>query len=339
MVNDNSKIELMQQWKVLLATREESYKNMAKEAVAMNPWFIESEIDRSLKAIAQDYLDDHTLHQWILKYQPKEVDYHKSVGIVAAGNIPFVVFHDLICAIFTGRKVYLKLAEKDTVIPTHYLRGLKKISENLVDVEIIQKLPEVDAYIITGSSLALNHYKNYLKGKPAIMRGHRNSIAILDGNENDDELTNLGFDVFSYFGLGCRNVSKLFLPVGYDLSRLFKVWDTVFNYLIDVNVYYRNYDYQKALKLVNRVDFLDTGYVMFEESKSISPPLATVFYEYYRDNDELKRWIHENEERLQCIVANSSLDFQGSVAFGRSQHPGLWDYQDNLDTMEFLIKS
>jgi len=329
-------LKLAEETKLFFLKKDEAFETMVIGAGQQNPWFTEKEIDRSIEAILAGYLDETSLVKWLMRYPVQDCNPHQSIGIVAAGNIPLVVFHDILCAFASGCHACIKLSEKDQVLPSRWLDRVKELSPNHFSFERVTTMPAVDKYIITGSSLALDHYHKYLKGKPAILRGHRNSIAVLNGSESDEALCRLGEDVFSYYGLGCRSVTKLYLPLHFDIRKLIETWESKYSYLTDLNVYYRNYEYQKAIKLVNRIPFLDGGFALFEISHSIAPAISTVYYEYYNDLDDLHFKLEDHKGKIQCVCSDLVLDGWVTHAFGSAQTPCLWEYQDDLDTMEFL---
>jgi hypothetical protein len=195
------------------------------------------------------------------------------------------------------------------------------------------RFSDFDAVIATGSNNTARYFEYYFAKRPSIIRKNRNSIAVLTGNETPDELQALGDDVFRYFGLGCRNVSKLYVPEAYDFDSFFK---TMFPWaeLMNNAKYANNYDYNKAVYLMSEFKLLDNGFLILKEDKSFGSPIGTLFYETYSDENFLKITLKENKENLQCIVSKGLLDEE--IAFGQTQHPQLWDYADNVDTLKFL---
>ncbi|MBK8955823.1 MAG: hypothetical protein IPM34_09720 [Saprospiraceae bacterium] len=331
-------VKLFSEWRKALESLDERHDRIFEEARADNPWFTENEIRRSILAICRNYLDESAMLSWMEKYADFEVPNGKSVGIVAAGNIPFVSFHDLFCALVCNYKIYLKLSDKDKALPVLALKLLQDIDDGMLpEIQYTSKLQSVDKFIITGSSLALSHFQPYLKGKPSLTRGHRNSVAVLSGNENANEVEALGQDVFHYFGLGCRNVTKLYIPKSYDFTGLLRNWDDKFLYLKDVVPYVRNLEYQKAVKLINRVPFLESEIVLLEAEKRISPPISTLYFEEYESLSEVVESIQLNLNKIQCVCCANSLPELETIKFGVAQNPGLSDYQDHVDTMLFLL--
>lgn len=332
-------IAICASWKEKLESKEGDFNSMLEQAQRENPWFVKQEIERSLQAICSDYLNETSLNTWLNKYSFDRNDKKQSVGIIAAGNIPFVVFHDLLCALACNYEVYLKLSDKDKAFPEYCLDLLQRSDKaHLLKVHSVSKLPEVNKFIITGSSLTKNYFQSYLKGKPSLIRGHRTSVALCSGDETDEQWLQLGTDVFSYFGLGCRNVTKLFLKNGFDIRKVLALWDNEFLYLKNVVPYMRNFEYQKAVKLLNRIDFLESHILLIEPSADFSPPISTLYIEPYADIAEVFKKLNDHKEHIQCICASQHYEGIQTIAFGSSQRPGLSDYQDQIDTVEFLIK-
>ena len=277
----------------------------------------------------------NTLNEWIGKYNFNNIP-SKKVAIIMAGNIPLVGFHDFLSVLITGHEVVVKQSSNDK----HLLPYLAKYIEH-VEPEFKgkitfteEKLQDFDAVIATGSDNTARYFEYYFKGKPSIIRKNRNSVAVLTGRETDDELKLLSEDVFRYYGLGCRNVSKLFVPKNYEFNAFFNgMFD--WNPIIHQHKYANNYDYNKAVYIMSEFDLLENGFLMIKEDQSYSSPIATLFYEYYDDIDELKLKLQDNKNNIQCVVSNGIVE--NSVAFGQTQHPQLWDYADDIDTIAFLI--
>jgi len=298
-----------------------------------NPWFTPANVRMATGAIA-DTLTQDNLERWTDSYPGlNKNNPSKNVGIVMAGNIPLVGFHDFLSVLISGHNVIAKTSSKDKdliVFIGDILCSLnKEFAEKITFTEGILK--NFDTVIATGSDNSSRYFEYYFGKYPHIIRKNRNSIAIIDGTETDSELYALGTDVFSYFGLGCRNVSKLYLKDKFDIGRLLKTWHD-FAGVIDHNKYGNNYDYNKAIYLVNNEEFLDTGYLLLKESREITSPVAVLYYEYFMNDKQLHDKIEGYTDRIQCIVSKKD------VPFGRAQHPYLWDYADGIDTIEFLLK-
>lgn len=260
------------------------------------------------------------------------------MALIMAGNIPLVGFHDFLCVLLTGNSVLIKVSSNDDVLLpfiTKYLGHVcPGISDNILFTEA--KLDDFDAVIATGSNNTSRYFEHYFGHKPNIIRKNRNSIAILTGNENKTQLKALGEDVFRYYGLGCRSVSKLFVPIGYKFDEFF---EAIFEYspIINQIKYANNYDYNKAVYLMSEFKILENGFLMLKEDESYSSPIATLFYEHYESLNELKERLKVDQGKIQCIVAKDVFDDE--IKFGQTQTPSLSDYADGVDTVEFLLKT
>ena len=304
-----------------------------KEAENYNPWFTKKNIDNVLRYWANK-LNDKSLIEWTNKYNFHKTD--TSVAIIMAGNFPLAGFHDFICVLLSGNKLIVKPSSDDKILICFFIDFLKDTFSELQDYIFISegKLSDFEMVIATGSNNTFNYFEYYFRDKKSILRKNRNSIAVLDGKETKVQLTSLARDIFQYFGLGCRNVSKIFIPVGYDLMKL-KNYFKEFEDIIYHNKYSNNYNYHKTIKIMNNEKFIDNGYFMLTESKEFSPPISVINYQYYRDIKEVQEILEENQDRLQCVVSHCTI--KNSVEFGETQNPKLYDYADNIDTFDFLL--
>ncbi len=298
-----------------------------------NGWFTPKEVRFALGSWAKA-LTTENLAMWVGNHEFPDRP-AKTIGLVLAGNIPLVGFHDFLSVLITGNKVLAKLSSSDQKL-------LPLVADYLIAVEpafgpMIQftedKLGGFDAVIATGSNNTARYFEYYFKDVPSIIRRNRNSVAVLTGDESRDELVALGEDIFRYFGLGCRNVSKLFVPRGYDFAKFF---DAMYEYrdIVDYEKYSNNYDYNKAVFLMSRFEILDNGFMTIKEDSAYASPISSVFYEYYDTIGEVSKILEEHSEKIQCTVAGASIPRR--VPFGRAQHPELWDYADGVDTLTFL---
>jgi Acyl-CoA reductase (LuxC) len=279
----------------------------------------------------QKLLEPHALSEWAARYDL--VTQPKKIAVVMAGNIPMVGFHDFLSVLICGHSIQIKTSSKDTVLMKFIAGRLMGIEPRFREsITFAEQLKEFDAIIATGSDNASRYFEYYFGKYPCIIRKNRTSVAILHGNETDDELKALGTDIFSYFGLGCRNVSKIFLPISYDVKRLFPPWES-FREIIHHHKYCNNYDYQKSILLVTSTPFLDNGFVMLQETSRLVSPISVVYYEYYENSAALKNILDGLSTKIQCVVENTP---ESSVKFGQAQFPGLSDYADQVDTLQFL---
>ncbi len=319
--------------KYILA-KDEQLTQAVKLSVLKNRWFTEDNVWLSLEAITKAFLDASKLHQFASNYTIS--DQQKAIGLVLAGNIPCVGFHDILCVILSGNLAKIKLSDKDAIlIPLLLKQGELAYPGFEQSFQIVERLKDFDAVIATGSNNASLYFDQYFGKYPHIFRKNRNAVAVLSGEESETELDNLAIDIFQYFGLGCRNVSKLYLPEGYDISKLMEHLDRNKN-LANHNKYRNNYDYTLALWLLNKVEFLQNSCLLLKEDPMIPSRIATVHYEYYTDIKELNRHLIEKDQEIQCIVSSHAELGVDYFAFGEAQKPAINDYADGVDTMQFL---
>lgn len=308
------------------------------EAYLYNNWFTEESQRLALQAWA-DTLTERKINAWVSKYKFNEESSNKSVAIIMAGNIPLVGLHDLICVLLAGHKAIIKLSSDDNILPKFIVAALIQIEPAFADKIIVlndEKLGgDYDAVIATGSNNSNRYFEYYFRKLPNILRRNRNSVAVLTGHETDEDMKLLAKDIFTYFGLGCRNVSKLYIPRGFDMAMFFENTHDYDAYMHH-NKYANNYTYHKAIWLLNQDVFLENGLINLKESKDLASPLASVYYEYYDSLDEVKAMLEERKEEIQCVV--SKVQIGNSIPLGKSQQPELWDYADGIDTLEFLLK-
>ncbi len=311
-------------------------KEIVARAGHHNGWFTEDNILFSLQQWG-DLLTEENLKEWLSNYTFNKNIEPKTVGIVMAGNIPLVGFHDFLCVLLSGNKVLAKLSSNDKVLLPHLSKYLIQQEPSLADkIEFIDgKMEYFDAVIATGSNNTSRYFEYYFGNKPNIIRKNRNSVAVLTGNESEEELKALGEDIFRYYGLGCRNVSKIYVPKDYDFDTLFKaLYD--YNDIIHQHKYANNYDYNKAVYLMSEFKILDNGFLVLKEDEALTSPISALFYSYYDDEISLREKLEELDEQIQCIVSSESREDE--VNFGETQKPSLNDYADGVDTMEFLLK-
>jgi hypothetical protein len=307
-----------------------------------NGWFTEDNVKLAVENIAKIYLNETALEKFTQKYAFLNENFNpKKIGIVMAGNIPAVGFHDLLCVVLSGNIALLKLSSSDTASMTFLINKLYEFDPELKNTIIIaQRLNDADALIATGSDNTAKHFEYYFASKPRIIRRNRTSVAVLNGNESRAELANLGNDIFQYFGLGCRNVSKFYVPIGYTFDKFYEsieYWSTIQLH----HKYNNNYDYNKSIYLVNRIPHLDNGFLLLKETggrpdDTLVSPISVCFYETYENDAHLEQLLAESAEKIQCTVS-SDTRFLNSFKFGEAQVPKLEDFADGIDTMEFLI--
>lgn len=311
----------------------ESLQAAVRLAGIKNHWFTEDNTYKALHAIAHEMLDHDKLNRWVSNYDIKE-NSTKTVGVIAAGNIPLVSFHDILSVLVTGHKLLLKTSERDTVLPTHLLHKLIESDtqwENFISIN--ERWTTQDAVIATGSNNSGRYFEYYFGGKPHIIRKNRHSVAVLTGDETQDELYQLGKDVFEYFGLGCRNISLIWLPKGYRFESLLQAWKP-FEELMLFHSYKNNLDYQRTIYLMNGTPLVDCDFVNLVDNLSISSPISAVNLAYYENQQEIQEWLEAQDEHIQCVV--NFEQFSRNIQLGKAQAPTLTDYADGIDTMQFL---
>ena len=313
---------------------DKNFEVIMLEAQNHNAWFTVDEVKRSVVSIA-NMLNENDLRKWFFTYEENTKSF--KVGVVLAGNLPLVGFHDVLCILASGNKALIKLSSQDNQLLIAVLEQLFLIEPRFkFMVEIVFKLENFDSIIATGSNNTSRYFEYYFAKVPHIIRKNRNTVAVLNGNETADQLHDLGNDIFSYFGLGCRNVSKLFVPEGYIFNYFFESIED-FNPIINHHKYHNNYDYNKSIYLVNKVLHLDNGFLLVTQSDALCSPLSVLYYQTYTDVADLKKEINASAEAIQVLVSDTDLNtIIPQVKFGQSQHPKLWDYADGVDTMKFL---
>lgn len=314
----------------------DSFEEKVIQAKNYNGWFTETNVRKALIAISV-LLNEKDLKSWVSHYNvAQNTNPEKTVGVIMAGNIPLVGFHDFLCVLISGNKIKMKLASNDNNLFPAVIQVLCAINKSwLNNIKITDGLlKDVDAVIATGSNNSARYFDYYFGKYPHIIRKNRNSIAVLNGNETEAQLQELGNDIFLYFGLGCRNVSKVFVPINYDLNKLFAAIFS-FKEIANHNKYANNYDYNKTVYLLNNIDLLENGFVLFKQDTSLTSPVAVLFYEYYENVNELTSKLEKEKEQIQCVVSAIN-QIKNKVDFGKSQQPGLFDYADGVDVMAFL---
>ncbi|MET0244966.1 MAG: acyl-CoA reductase [Flavitalea sp.] len=309
----------------------ESWQIAKARASYENGWFTPDFVDLAANSIAREFLDRDKLQTLVAAYRiPPANNRPKNVGIVMAGNIPLVGFHDFLCVFLSGHKMTIKLSSKDKVLMTRLADEMISLVPELAE-EIIfsEMLKGCDAYIATGSNNSSRYFEYYFAKFPHIIRRNRTSAAVLTGNETTGELELLADDVYAYFGLGCRNVTKLYVPAGYDFIPLLEAFKK-YNFLFEHHKFKNNYDYQLALLLINREVYMSNGSLLVRENKSLFSPIGVLNYEYYDEPITLKASLATSDE-VQCVVASDQ------VAFGETQKPTLTDFADGVDTLQFLL--
>lgn len=322
-----TKIKHLEQFAIELNKIDQD-KDFLYRIEGQNNWFTPDFVQLSIKSILQNYLDGKELIDWLERY-PIETKDH--VAIILAGNIPLVGFHDILCAYFTASRVSIKLSSKDHLLTKAVLDIWCQIDSEWAErMQIIERIETCDKIIATGSNTSYHYFELYFKKYKSILRKNRTSVAIVHKDMTEEELDFLIDDIFLYFGLGCRNVSKLWIEKGFELSRIFEASEK-YNRFFQHSKYMNNYDYQRTLLLLNRVEHLSNNFLMLKPDKSLFSAISVLHYEIFEDEMEIKSDLDSYKEDIQCIIG------RGYIPYGKGQSPQLTDYADGVDTMQFLL--
>jgi hypothetical protein len=306
------------------------------QATNQNNWFTKASIDLAFEGICS-ILNKQILTDWVQNYAIDKIQ-PKKIGVIMAGNIPMVGFHDWLSVLVCGHILYAKLSSQDQVLIKFLTQKLIEIDSRWADqIVLTERLNEIDAVIATGSNNSARYFHQYFAKKPHIIRKNRSSIAILNGDESTSEIVALGNDIFSYFGLGCRSISKLYVPEGFNVANVYDHWEQ-FDYVIDNHKYKNNYDYYKAIYLINQTPHFDNNFLLMKESNELYSPIGVLFFEYYKNINTLSLQLESMSEELQVVCSQNTTLFSNAVGFGEAQCPKIDDYADGIDTLEFLCK-
>lgn len=329
-MNLQNRIGLLQKLKDYLEENGTEWQEVKASAAAHNGWFITDFIDLAVTNICTVFLHPEKLTAWANHYHLDDNIQGKNIGVVMAGNIPLVGFHDFLCVFISGHSQTIKLSGKDDVLLKHIVQKLYSWDISVQNyISFAEILKGCDAYIATGSNNSARYFQQYFAKYPSIIRRNRTSVAILTGTETAEDLDKLSDDIHLFFGLGCRNVTKLYVPENYDFVPLLRAFDK-YKYFADHNKYKNNYDYQLSLALMNNIYYMTNEATLLIENESIFSAISQLNYSFYKDVAAVKNILVENND-VQCIVGN------GHIAFGQAQQPGLFDYADGVDTMQFLL--
>lgn len=313
------------------------FEQKLHQAHARNAWFTEENSITAMKGILS-WLQKDTLEKWVSSYPfLQEEKSPKKVAVIMAGNIPMVNFHDFLAVVISGHHFLGKLSSHDDVLLPFIAELLLEIEPELkaniqFTTEIIKN---VDAIIATGSDNSARYFEYYFQKHPNIIRKNRSSVAVLSGEETKEDYIALGNDIFQYYGLGCRNVSHLFFPANFDIKQLLDAWDG-FQFVTQQSKYVNNYDYQKAILLINNEPFYDNGFLLLKESESLATPVSVIHFQYYQQLEEVKHFLQVHEAKIQCVASNIK-ELPSNVPLGKTQMPTLSDYPDGVDILKFLM--
>lgn len=302
----------------------------AQAAYAANNWFVPENVQDRLRHFASDYLTEPALTAWLRPYGPLSPAHPRLVGLVLAGNLPAVGFHDVLAVLLSGHTAVIRPSSLDVPLMQRLLGKLVELTPELAPrVQFTDRLNAVQALIATGSDQSARQFAYYFSEKPHLIRRNRSSVAVLQGTETAGQLLGLAHDILDFYGLGCRSVAKLFVPPGYDFRAFYEAAEPLSG-ITGNHKYLNNYDYNKSIYLINGYDFLDNGFLMLKPDPALVSPISVCFYETVTDEADLQARLDAHADKIQCIVG------QGHVPFGQSQHPALTDYADGIDTMAWL---
>lgn len=310
------------------SSNKEKIELFIERAKNENAWFSDILIRNAMDAIDQQFFEASTWELFFQKYPAKE-HVSKHVGLILSGNLPAVGMHDLLMSLAAGHHVILKLSSQDKALMQLYVDAILEIDSSY-SIEIVERLPKVDAVIATGSDFSSAYFANYFAKVPHIIRKNRSSVAVLKGNESTSDFEGLAGDIFTYYGLGCRNVSTIAVPADFDLTPLFDVLTQV-DWVLSHTKYANNYQYHKTLLLLNQVPHFDLGNLIVSENEALVSPVGVLHVHRYSSEEELQNWLKQHEEKIQCVVG------QQAIPFGQAQFPALDDFADGVNTYAFLV--
>jgi len=329
-MNLQKRIELLQRLREYLLTNDEEWQDIKTKASFQNGWFTVKFIDLAVQNICNEFLPLQKLEQWAAHYHLDDNVGGKNIGIVMAGNIPLVGFHDFLCVFISGHKQTIKLSSKDDILLKHLVEKMISWEPDLKNfIGFAELLKGCDAYIATGSNNSARYFEQYFSKYPNIIRRNRTAVGILTGTETTAELDLLADDIHQYFGLGCRNITKLYVPSGYDFVPLLRAFDK-YKYFADHHKFKNNYDYQLSIALLNNIFYMTNGSALLLENEALFTAISQLNYSFYEDERTVQELLKGNED-IQCICGHSG------IPFGQAQRPGLMDYADGVDTMQFLL--
>ena len=335
MIDRSSFISSLLPLKQKLQSAPAELDNIYLKSEQNNPWFIRKFLEASIDAILQQFINPDKCENWLKAY-PENKSSAKRVGLIMAGNIPLVGFHDLFCVLAAGHQAVIKLSDKDQYLLPYITDQWIDVLPELKDsISYVDRLDKIDTVIATGSNNSGRYFEYYFKQYPHLFRQNRNGVAFLTGKESMADLKRLASDIFMFFGLGCRNVSKIYVPEGYDFSS----WEegmSDWQFMSDHNKYRNNLDYNYAIYLINQVQHINLGHLILKEDEAIASRIGCLHYSYYRDAGIVENEMEKRREEIQCVVSATKFSDWDHVRFGETQYPALEQYADGVDTMHFL---
>ena len=331
------RIDLLVYLGTYLQSNDEKLEQLLRKSYHHNPWFTKENYENALNAVNTSFLQRDQLEKWVGHYDFDKTKGGKKIGLILAGNIPLVGFHDFVSVFLTGHHSKIKISDKDKFVLPHLVEKMTEQDARMKEyVEFIERLSGFDGVIATGSNNSARYFEAYFGKYPNIIRKNRTAVAVLEGNETEAELFELGNDIFKYFGLGCRNVSKIYVPKDYNFD-LFMETMHKFNDLALHNKYKNNFDYNFTLFILNQRHHLNNGCILLVEDESLHSRIASLHYEYYLASSDVQEKLTAKQNEIQCVVSKMKFDQVSNVDFGQAQQPGLMDYADGVDTIDFLL--
>lgn len=329
-MNLQNRIDLFVELGNYLEKNDASWQEAKLRASHKNPWFTEDFSSLATGNIIRYFLQKNLLTDWVNHYHLDDNINPKNIGIVMAGNIPLVGFHDLLTTFISGHRQTIKLSSKDDLLPDFIVQYLYSLDPAVKHyISIADSLKGCDAYIATGGNQSARYFEQYFSRFPHIIRKNKTSVALLTGDETKEELEALSDDIHLFFGLGCRNVTKIYVPEGYDFIPLLASFNK-FSYFRDYSKYSNNYDYQLSILLLNHQYYMTNENTLLVENENLFSPISVLNYEYFQSADQVAAFLTGHED-VQCIVG------KGHTPFGKAQEPGLMEYADGVDTMQFML--
>lgn len=329
-MNLQKRIDILQRLQIYLQSDNAEWQTIKTKASYHNGWFILPFINLAIDTICSEFLQKEKLEKWVTHYHLDDQIGGKNIGIVMAGNIPLVGFHDFLCVFISGHQQTIKLSSKDDILLKHLVETMLSWEPDLANqVSFAELLKGCDAYIATGSNNSALYFEQYFSKYPHIIRRNRTAVAILTGTETTDQLDLLADDVHQYFGLGCRNVTKLVVPFGYDFVPLLRAFDQ-YKYFEDHHKFKNNYDYQLSIALLNNIFYMTNGSTLLLENEAFFTAISQLNYSFYKDEKTVIEQL-QGHESIQCICGDYG------IPFGQAQKPSLMEYADGVDTMQFLL--
>jgi hypothetical protein len=324
------RLEILIQLGKYISSQDEGWQAAKVKAQQKNNWFVTDFIEQAANNLVQQFLQPAQLEQWASHYHLDDNISTKKIGIVMAGNIPLVGFHDFLAVFVSGHQQVIKQSSKDDVLLRHLVDWMTTQNPSVAtQVSFAEQLKDCDAYITTGSDNSARYFEYYFGRYPSIIRKNRTSIAVLTGTETEEELNLLADDVMQYFGLGCRNVTQFYVPKDYDFVPLLNALKK-YSWMFEHHKYRSNYDYQLAIYIMNNKFYMTNDCVVLIEAESPFSPIGTLHYQFYENAEKVYEQLKGND-KIQAIVGAHGLPF------GSAQNPGLMDYADGVDVMQFLL--